>query len=156
MKKNPRKTEFVLTLLSGIFGILSSVLVFLGAGLLSIVSSNPEIMAEAELPEGMTFEEVSASLDVLGSGVQVVAGVALVMSIVLIVLSFFLKKNQKNVLFGIIILILSIVPFFLLTFLWIIPGILGIIAGAMLLLRKIPNATEAVVTNFEEDEFTDF
>ncbi len=43
---------------------------------------------------------------------------------------------QKTVVYGISLLILSIIPFFLLTLLWVIPGVLGIIAGLMLLIRK--------------------
>ncbi|MBK4760011.1 hypothetical protein CU026_0605 [Enterococcus faecium] len=52
------------------------------------------------------------------------------------IIGFLVRKNQKTVVYGISLLILSIIPFFLLTLLWVIPGVLGIIAGLMLLIRK--------------------
>ena len=63
-------------------------------------------------------------------------GITLVFSIMIFIIGFLVRKNQKTVVYGISLLILSIIPFFLLTLLWVIPGVLGIIAGLMLLIRK--------------------
>ncbi|HFM6977191.1 TPA: hypothetical protein ACG9FG_003039, partial [Enterococcus faecium] len=72
----------------------------------------------------------------LSGNVVLFGGITLVFSIMIFIIGFLVRKNQKTVVYGISLLILSIIPFFLLTLLWVIPGVLGIIAGLMLLIRK--------------------
>lgn len=124
---NPRKPEFILTLISGITGILVS----LFSLVVGIFMTSPEVMKEIS-----ASTEDLETLSSLGGNITLLASIALVISLSLFILAFFLKKNQHFVAFGIALLILSIVPFFLLTFVWLLPGILGIIAAIMLFVRK--------------------
>lgn len=124
---NPRKPEFILTLISGITGILVS----LFSLVVGIFMTSPEVMKEVS-----ASTEDLETLSSLGGNITLFASIALVLSLSLFILAFFLKKNQHIVAFGIALLILSIVPFFLLTFVWLLPGILGIIAAIMLFVRK--------------------
>lgn len=127
---NVRKTESVLTLISGIVGVIVSGFTLLIGVLFTAVdfSTLPELEA--------TTDELEI-LGIMGGGIAVIAAIALIISIALIIISTQLKKNKNTVVYGVIILILAIIPFFLLTFLWAISGILGVIAGIMMLSRKV-------------------
>ncbi|SLM87243.1 MULTISPECIES: DUF4064 domain-containing protein [Vagococcus] len=127
---NVRKTESVLTLISGIVGVIVSGFTLLIGVLFTAVdfSTLPELEA--------TTDELEI-LGIMGGGIAVIAAIALIISIALIIISTQLKKNKNTVVYGVIILILAIIPFFLLTFLWTISGILGVIAGIMMLSRKV-------------------
>ncbi|EME3440042.1 hypothetical protein VD172_001870, partial [Enterococcus faecium] len=86
-----------------------------------------------------TTELTSKDIDMLvklSGNVVLFGGITLVFSIMIFIIGFLVRKNQKTVVYGISLLILAIIPFFLLTLLWVIPGVLGIIAGLMLLIRK--------------------
>ncbi|MGY3765764.1 DUF4064 domain-containing protein [Vagococcus vulneris] len=149
--KNVRKTEFILTLLAGIFGLISSGLMFAGGKVFSSIMNNPDFASqiEAEMSKEASSVDATAAMNVLGGSMQTLAIIAVIMSIVLIVLSFLLKKNTHTIAYGVSILVFSVIPFFLLTLLWAIPGILGVIAGIMMLVRKPQNTTPT-------DEFEDF
>lgn len=130
MNVNVRKTEGILTLISGILGVIVSGFVLLVGVLFTAVdfSTIPEVEA--------TTEELEI-LGIMGGSIAAIAAIALIISIALIIISTQLKKNKNTVVYGVVILILSIVPFFLLAFLWTISAILGLIAGIMLLSRKV-------------------
>lgn len=127
---NPRKTEFVLTLIAGITGIIAGLFGILGGGLIGAVSQSSEIANNAAV-DTSDMEILAAT-----SGMVVImALLALVVGILLLIFSFFIKKNAK--LWGILTLILGVVGFFLIGFLWIVPGVLAVIAGIMCLARKV-------------------
>ncbi|MBC2262508.1 DUF4064 domain-containing protein [Listeria sp. FSL L7-0091] len=123
---NPRKTEFILTLIAGITGIIAGFTAFLSAGFLTAISDN----SDAEL-NGLD----TATLAATGSMVIVLAVITLIIAIALIVFAVFIKRNAK--LFGILTLVAGAVGFFLVGLLWIVPGVLAIIAGIMCLARKV-------------------
>ncbi|WP_167629207.1 DUF4064 domain-containing protein [Listeria valentina] len=127
---NPRKTEFVLTLIAGITGIIAGLFGILGGGLIGAVSQSSEIANNAAV-DTSDMEILAAT----GSMVVVMALLALVVGILLLIFSFFIKKNAK--LWGILTLILGVIGFFLIGFLWIVPGVLAVIAGIMCLARKV-------------------
>lgn len=126
---NKRKTEFILILISGITGILCSLLALMGGMFLSSIDSTTLNTTE------LTSKDIDMLVNLSGN-VVLFRGIALVFSIMIFIIGFLVRKNQKIVVYGISLLILSIIPFFLLTLLWVIPGVLGIIAGLMLLIRK--------------------
>ncbi|EHH1653270.1 DUF4064 domain-containing protein [Enterococcus faecium] len=126
---NKRKTEFILILISGITGILCSLLALMGGMFLSSIDSTTLNTTE------LTSKDIDMLVNLSGN-VVLFGGIALVFSIMIFIIGFLVRKNQKTVVYGISLLILSIIPFFLLTLLWVIPGVLGIIAGLMLLIRK--------------------
>ncbi|EGP4944217.1 TPA: DUF4064 domain-containing protein [Enterococcus faecium] len=126
---NKRKTEFILILISGITGILCSLLALMGGMFLSSIDSTTLNTTE------LTSKDIDMLVNLSGN-VVLFGGIALVFSIMIFIIGFLVRKNQKIVVYGISLLILSIIPFFLLTLLWVIPGVLGIIAGLMLLIRK--------------------
>ncbi|GMR73950.1 DUF4064 domain-containing protein [Enterococcus faecium] len=126
---NKRKTEFVLILISGITGILCSLLALMGGMFLSSIDSTTLNTTE------LTSKDIDMLVNLSGN-VVLFGGITLVFSIMIFIIGFLVRKNQKTVVYGISLLILSIIPFFLLTLLWVIPGVLGIIAGLMLLIRK--------------------
>lgn len=126
---NKRKTEFILILISGITGILCSLLALMGGMFLSSIDSTTLNTTE------LTSKDIDMLVNLSGN-VVLFGGITLVFSIMIFIIGFFVRKNQKTVVYGISLLILSIIPFFLLTLLWVIPGVLGIIAGLMLLIRK--------------------
>ncbi|RDX01254.1 DUF4064 domain-containing protein [Listeria kieliensis] len=127
---NPRKAEFVLTLIAGITGIIAGLFGILGGGLLGAVSQSPEIANNAAV-DTSDMEILAAT----GGMVVIMALLALVVGILLLIFSFFIKKNAK--LWGILTLILGVIGFFLIGFLWIVPGVLAVIAGIMCLARKV-------------------
>ena len=126
---NKRKTEFILILISGITGILCSLLALMGGMFLSSIDSTTLNTTE------LTSKDIDMLVNLSGN-VVLFGGITLVFSIRIFIIGFLVRKNQKTVVYGISLLILSIIPFFLLTLLWVIPGVLGIIAGLMLLIRK--------------------
>lgn len=126
---NKRKTEFILILISGITGILCSLLALTGGMFLSSIDSTTLNTTE------LTSKDIDMLVNLSGN-VVLFGGITLVFSIMIFIIGFLVRKNQKTVVYGISLLILSIIPFFLLTLLWVIPGVLGIIAGLMLLIRK--------------------
>ncbi|HCR3637793.1 TPA: DUF4064 domain-containing protein [Enterococcus faecium] len=126
---NKRKTEFILILISGITGILCSLLALMGGMFLSSIDSTTLNTTE------LTSKDIDMLVNLSGN-VVLFGGITLVFSIMIFIIGFLVRKNQKAVVYGISLLILSIIPFFLLTLLWVIPGVLGIIAGLMLLIRK--------------------
>lgn len=126
---NKRKTEFILILISGITGILCSLLALIGGMFLSSIDSTTLNTTE------LTSKDIDMLVNLSGN-VVLFGGITLVFSIMIFIIGFLVRKNQKTVVYGISLLILSIIPFFLLTLLWVIPGVLGIIAGLMLLIRK--------------------
>ncbi|NTK38111.1 DUF4064 domain-containing protein [Enterococcus faecium] len=126
---NKRKTEFILILISGITGILCSLLALMGGMFLSSIDSTTLNTTE------LTSKDIDMLVNLSGN-VVLFGGITLVSSIMIFIIGFLVRKNQKTVVYGISLLILSIIPFFLLTLLWVIPGVLGIIAGLMLLIRK--------------------
>ncbi|EGP5185977.1 DUF4064 domain-containing protein [Enterococcus faecium] len=126
---NKRKTEFILILISGITRILCSLLALMGGMFLSSIDSTTLNTTE------LTSKDIDMLVNLSGN-VVLFGGITLVFSIMIFIIGFLVRKNQKTVVYGISLLILSIIPFFLLTLLWVIPGVLGIIAGLMLLIRK--------------------
>ncbi|HBL6212118.1 TPA: DUF4064 domain-containing protein, partial [Enterococcus faecium] len=122
-------TEFILILISGITGILCSLLALMGGMFLSSIDSTTLNTTE------LTSKDIDMLVNLSGN-VVLFGGITLVFSIMIFIIGFLVRKNQKTVVYGISLLILSIIPFFLLTLLWVIPGVLGIIAGLMLLIRK--------------------
>ncbi|EOH55036.1 hypothetical protein UA3_02018 [Enterococcus faecium EnGen0263] len=126
---NKRKTEFILILISGITGILCSLLALMGGMFLSSIDSTTLNTTE------LTSKDIDMLVNLSGN-VVLFGGITLVFSIMIFIIGFLVRKNQKTVVYDISLLILSIIPFFLLTLLWVIPGVLGIIAGLMLLIRK--------------------
>ncbi|EOY5022491.1 DUF4064 domain-containing protein [Enterococcus faecium] len=126
---NKRKAEFILILISGITGILCSLLALMGGMFLSSIDSTTLNTTE------LTSKDIDMLVNLSGN-VVLFGGITLVFSIMIFIIGFLVRKNQKTVVYGISLLILSIIPFFLLTLLWVIPGVLGIIAGLMLLIRK--------------------
>ncbi|XIQ29745.1 DUF4064 domain-containing protein [Enterococcus faecium] len=126
---NKRKTEFILILISGITGILCSLLALMGGMFLSSIDSTTLNTTE------LTSKDIDMLVNLSGN-VVLFGGITLVFSIMIFIIGFLVRKNQKTVVYGISLLILSIIPFFFLTLLWVIPGVLGIIAGLMLLIRK--------------------
>ncbi|HFD1727808.1 TPA: DUF4064 domain-containing protein [Enterococcus faecium] len=126
---NKRKTEFILILISGITGILCSLLALMGGMFLSSIDSTTLNTTE------LTSKDIDMLVNLSGN-VVLFGGITLVFPIMIFIIGFLVRKNQKTVVYGISLLILAIIPFFLLTLLWVIPGVLGIIAGLMLLIRK--------------------
>ncbi|PZF91366.1 hypothetical protein C1903_00500 [Listeria ivanovii] len=125
---NFRKPEFILTLIAGITGVIAGI-----TGIMSALLDSPEVVSEAGI-YGSEAEKLANA-----SGMVVVLAVfALVIGIALFVFAFLIKKNVK--VFGILTLVLGVAGFFLIQFLWVVPGILAIIAGIMCLARKDPAA----------------
>ncbi|AHI55251.1 DUF4064 domain-containing protein [Listeria ivanovii] len=130
---NFRKPEFILTLIAGITGVIAGITGIIGGGIMSALLDSPEVVSEAGI-YGSEAEKLANA-----SGMVVVLAVfALVIGIALFVFAFLIKKNVK--VFGILTLVLGVAGFFLIQFLWVVPGILAIIAGIMCLARKDPAA----------------
>lgn len=127
---NPRKPEFILTLIGGITGIIAAITGMIGASASKMIGNSTDMQSNLE----MSSSDIQ-QFDSIGSKLMILAVISLIVAIILFVLSFQIKKNAK--MFGIIILILSVAGFFLLQFLWIVPGVLGIIAGILCLARKV-------------------
>ncbi|EGA8664144.1 DUF4064 domain-containing protein [Listeria monocytogenes] len=123
---NPRKSEFVLTLIAGITGIIAGITGIAGGGLLAALSGSEEL-------SNATAMTAAGGLTVIFSIIALVLGIALIVFAVLI------KRNAK--VFGILTLVAGVVGFFLVGLLWIVPGVLAVIAGIMCLARKVPTDT---------------
>ncbi|EAE8346670.1 DUF4064 domain-containing protein [Listeria monocytogenes] len=126
---NPRKTEFVLTLIAGITGIIAGITGIVGGGLLATLSGSEELSNAAS----MTTAE-SEALAAAGGLTVIFSIIALILGVALIVFAVLIKRNAK--VFGILTLVAGVVGFFLVQLLWIVPGVLAIIAGIMCLARK--------------------
>lgn len=128
---NPRKSEFVLTLIAGITGIIAGITGIAGGGLLAAFSGSEELSNAASLTTAD-----SEALAAAGGLTVVFSVIALVIGIALIIFAVLIKRNAK--LFGILTLVAGVGGFLLVGLLWIVPGILAIIAGIMCLARKVP------------------
>ncbi|MBC2251188.1 DUF4064 domain-containing protein [Listeria welshimeri] len=128
---NPRKSEFVLTLIAGITGIIAGITGIAGGGLLAAFSGSEELSNAASLTTAD-----SEALAAAGGLTVVFSVIALVVGIALIIFAVLIKRNAK--LFGILTLVAGVGGFLLVGLLWIFPGILAIIAGIMCLARKVP------------------
>lgn len=128
---NPRKSEFVLTLIAGITGIIAGITGIAGGGLLAAFSGSEELSNAASLTTAD-----SEALAAAGGLTVVFSVIALVVGIALIIFAVLIKRNAK--LFGILTLVAGVGGFLLVGLLWIVPGILAIIAGIMCLARKGP------------------
>ncbi|MBC2238718.1 hypothetical protein [Listeria innocua] len=117
---NLRKTEYVLTLIAGLTGIIAGNIVLLCKGIL-VVFGNEDI-------EGLVADD---------SMVVVLAIITLIIGILLIIFAAFIKRNRNTKLFGVLTLIAAAVGFFLVGLVWIVPGELAIIVGIMCLVRKV-------------------
>ncbi|MBC1904659.1 DUF4064 domain-containing protein [Listeria innocua] len=127
---NPRKTEFVLTLIAGITGIIAGI-TGIASGVIVAASSESEELANAASLINTDSEALAAA----GGLTVIFSIIALVLGIALLVFAVLIKRNAK--LFGILTLVAGAVGFFLVGLLWIVPGVLAIIAGIMCLARKV-------------------
>ncbi|WP_099221967.1 DUF4064 domain-containing protein [Listeria costaricensis] len=129
---NLRKAEFILSLLAGITGIIAGLFRVSTSALATALVS---ISAEDFLDLGASTTDVRmlATTSLL---LIIPAILSTIIGAVLFIFAFILRKNAK--VFGILILVLGAVGFFLLGLLWIVPGVLAIIAGIMCLARKVP------------------
>lgn len=130
---NPRKSEFVLTLIAGITGIIAGITGIAGGGLLAALSGSEE------LSNATATAADSEALAAAGGLTVIFSIIALVLGIALIVFAVLIKRNAK--VFGILTLVAGVVGFFLVGLLWIVPGVLAVIAGIMCLARKVPTDT---------------
>ncbi|MDR6226694.1 DUF4064 domain-containing protein [Desmospora profundinema] len=112
-----RTAEFVLGLIGGILGAGAGLLVLAG-GLFG--QAYVDLMDEAE-----TMAEIDATW------ITVVGGLLLLLSIASIVFSVPSMIRKNHVLSGIIQLVAGVGGFLLASFLWLIPGILMILSGAL-------------------------
>lgn len=127
---HPRKAEFVLILIAGITGVIAGFAGIIGGGFISgLISSFADLAPGVDTYTSMTDTLISCTRIMV-----VIAILALIIGVVLFVFAFLIKKNAK--VFGSLTLTLGVVGFFLTGFLWIVPGILAIIAGIMCLARK--------------------
>lgn len=130
---NPRKSEFVLTLIAGITGIIAGITGIAGGGLLAALSGSEELSNATAMTAADSEALAAGGLTVIFSIIALVLGIALIVFAVLI------KRNAK--VFGILTLVAGVVGFFLVGLLWIVPGVLAVIAGIMCLARKVPTDT---------------
>ncbi|MBC1339435.1 DUF4064 domain-containing protein [Listeria innocua] len=127
---NPRKTEFILALIAGITGVIAGITGIASGGILAAFSGSEELSNAAS----MTAAD-SEALVAAGGFAIIFSIIVLVLGIALIVFAVLIKRNAK--LFGILTLVAGAVGFFLAGLLWIVPGVLAIIAGLMCLARKV-------------------
>ncbi|EHK4067752.1 DUF4064 domain-containing protein [Listeria monocytogenes] len=118
---NSRKKEFALTLIAGITAITG----IASGGILAAFSGSKE------LSNAMTTADFEALAATGGFTVIILSSV---LGIALLVFAVLIKRNAK--VFGILTLVVGAVGFFLVGLLWIVPGVLAIIAGIMCLVRK--------------------
>ncbi|EHK4067714.1 DUF4064 domain-containing protein [Listeria monocytogenes] len=127
---NPRKTEFVLTLIAGITGIIAGITGIASGGILAAFSGSEE------LSNATSMTATDSEVLVAAGGFAIIFSIiALVLGIALLVFAVLIKRNAK--VFGILTLVVGAVGFFLVGLLWIVPGVLAIIAGVMCLARKV-------------------
>ncbi|HAO6015970.1 DUF4064 domain-containing protein [Listeria innocua] len=127
---NLRKTEFVLTLIAGITGIIAGITGIASGGILAAFSGSEE------LSNATSMTATDSEVLVAAGGFAIIFSIiALVLGIALLVFAVLIKRNAK--VFGILTLVVGAVGFFLVGLLWIVPGVLAIIAGVMCLARKV-------------------
>ncbi|EBF5152413.1 DUF4064 domain-containing protein [Listeria monocytogenes] len=127
---NLRKTEFVLTLIAGITGIIAGITGIASGGILAAFSGSEE------LSNATSMTATDSEVLVAAGGFAIIFSIiALVLGIALLVFAVLIKRNAK--VFGILTLVAGAVGFFLVGLLWIVPGVLAIIAGIMCLARKV-------------------
>ncbi|TYV00437.1 DUF4064 domain-containing protein [Listeria monocytogenes] len=127
---NLRKTEFVLTLIAGITGIIAGITGIASGGILAAFSGSEE------LSNATSMTATDSEVLVAAGGFAIIFSIiALVLGIALLVFAVLIKRNAK--VFGILTLVAGAVGFFLVGLLWIVPGVLAIIAGVMCLARKV-------------------
>ena len=102
---NKRKTEFILILISGITGILCSLLALMGGMFLSSIDSTTLNTTE------LTSKDIDMLVNLSGN-VVLFGGITLVFSIMIFIICFLLRKNQKTVVYCISLLIFFFIPFF--------------------------------------------
>lgn len=102
---NPRKSEFVLTLIAGITGIIAGITGIAGGGLLAALSGSEELSNAT----AMTAAD-SEALAAAGGLTVIFSIIALVLGIALIVFAVLIKRNAK--VFGILTLVAGVVGFF--------------------------------------------
>ncbi|EAD5703353.1 TPA: DUF4064 domain-containing protein [Listeria innocua] len=127
---NPRKPEFILTLIAGITGIIAGITGIAGGGILAALSGSEELSGAVTMSTTDT-EALAAA----GGFAVILSAIALVIGIALIVFAVLIKRNAK--VFGILTLVAGVGGFFLVSLLWIVPGVLAVIAGIMCLARKV-------------------
>ncbi|EBF5152436.1 DUF4064 domain-containing protein [Listeria monocytogenes] len=127
---NPRKTEFILALIAGITGVIAGITGIASGAIVAASSESGELANAASL-----INTDSEALAAAGGLTVIFSIIALVLGIALIVFAVLIKRNAK--LFGILTLVAGAVGFFLAGLLWIVPGVLAIIAGIMCLARKV-------------------
>ncbi|TYV00342.1 DUF4064 domain-containing protein [Listeria monocytogenes] len=127
---NPRKTEFILALIAGITGVIAGITGIASGAIVAASSESGELANAASL-----INTDSEALAAAGGLTVIFSIIALVLGIALIVFAVLIKRNAK--LFGILTLVAGAVGFFLVGLLWIVPGVLAIIAGIMCLARKV-------------------
>ncbi|MBC1385596.1 DUF4064 domain-containing protein [Listeria innocua] len=127
---NPRKIEFILALIAGITGIIAGITGIASGGILAAFSGSEE------LSNATSMTTTDSEVLVAAGGFAIIFSIiALVLGIALIVFAVLIKRNAK--VFGILTLVVGAVGFFLVGLLWIVPGVLAIIAGIMCLARKV-------------------
>ncbi|MBC2238759.1 DUF4064 domain-containing protein [Listeria innocua] len=127
---NLRKTEFVLTLIAGITAIIAGITGIASGGILAAFSGSEE------LSNATSMTATDSEVLVAAGGFAIIFSIiALVLGIALLVFAVLIKRNAK--VFGILTLVAGAVGFFLVGLLWIVPGVLAIIAGVMCLARKV-------------------
>ncbi|EBF5117111.1 DUF4064 domain-containing protein [Listeria monocytogenes] len=127
---NPRKTEFILALIAGITGVIAGITGIASGAIVAASSESGELANAASL-----INTDSEALAAAGGLTVIFSIIALVLGIALLVFAVLIKRNAK--LFGILTLVAGAVGFFLVGLLWIVPGVLAIIAGVMCLARKV-------------------
>ncbi|MBC1353856.1 DUF4064 domain-containing protein [Listeria innocua] len=127
---NPRKIEFILALVAGITGVIAGITGIASGGILAAFSGSEELSNATS----MTAAD-SEALVAAGDFAIIFSIIALVLGIALIVFAVLIKRNAK--VFGILTLVVGAVGFFLVGLLWIVPGVLAIIASIMCLARKV-------------------
>ncbi|EBF5204907.1 DUF4064 domain-containing protein [Listeria monocytogenes] len=127
---NPRKTEFILALIAGITGVIAGITGIASGGILAAFSGSEE------LSNATSMTATDSEVLVAAGGFAIIFSIiALVLGIALLVFAVLIKRNAK--VFGILTLVAGAVGFFLVGLLWIVPGVLAIIAGIMCLARKV-------------------
>ncbi|MBC1904752.1 DUF4064 domain-containing protein [Listeria innocua] len=127
---NPRKIEFILALIAGITGVIAGITGIASGGILAAFSGSEE------LSNATSMTATDSEVLVAAGGFAIIFSIiALVLGIALLVFAVLIKRNVK--VFGILTLVAGAVGFFLVGLLWIVPGVLAIIAGIMCLVRKV-------------------
>ncbi|MBC2137586.1 DUF4064 domain-containing protein [Listeria innocua] len=101
-----------------------------------VIRKYPDSSESGELANAASLINTDSEALAAAGGLTVIFSIiALVLGIALIVFAVLIKRNAK--VFGILTLVAGAVGFFLAGLLWIVPGVLAIIAGIMCLARKV-------------------